>query len=303
MKKAADEKIIETYLRVGSIWKAAEELNMCGQSIHGRLVRLKIQLKYPKFSSLEENILKTEYNKHINDGTMGLLAKQLKRTSHFLCRKAKGLGMTNRHRSKGECHKKFLSVKRKKWYLEHPHPKGMLGKKHSTGALEKISAASVAMHRKQTKAQVMARVEKMMRTKVQRGNSVNQRINVSWRSGWRKIGGRNIFYRSKWEANWARYLQFLKEYGKIKNWEHEPKTFWFKNIKRGVCSYLPDFRVIEPDGTILYHEIKGWMDRRSITKIRRMKKYFPEIGLRVVRGEEYNEICKKLKHIIGGWEL
>ena len=45
------------------------------------------------------------------------------------------------------------------------------------------------------------------------------------------IGGKTIFARSSWEANVAAYLQFLKDNNERKDWEHEPKTFWFLKIK------------------------------------------------------------------------
>ena len=92
---------------------------------------------------------------------------------------------------------------------------------------------------------------------------------ASCKSGWREIGGIRKYYRSRWEANYARYLEFLKVNGEIEKWEHEPETFWFEGIKRGVMSYLPDFRVTEKNGDIVFHEVKGWMDARSITKIKR----------------------------------
>ena len=68
--------------------------------------------------------------------------------------------------------------------------------------------------------------------------------NNKWQPGWREIGGKRKYFRSKWESNYARYLQFLKEHKQIEDWHHECETFWFEGIKRGVCSYLPDFKVI-----------------------------------------------------------
>ena len=84
-----------------------------------------------------------------------------------------------------------------------------------------------------------------------------------WKSGWRTIGGQRGYYRSRWEANYARYLEWLRVRGDIKYWSHEKDTFWFEKIKRGVRSYLPDFRVTEINGDVVYHEVKGWMDRRT----------------------------------------
>ncbi len=51
--------------------------------------------------------------------------------------------------------------------------------------------------------------------------------------------------RSTWEMNYAHYLDWLKKKKEIKKWEYEPDTFWFKNIRRGTCSYLPDFKIYQ----------------------------------------------------------
>lgn len=95
------------------------------------------------------------------------------------------------------------------------------------------------------------------------------------KAGWKTIAEREIYFRSSWEVRIAEYLQFLKEREEIKEWEHEPQTFWFEGIKRGVCSYKPDFKVIKKDGSHFWVEVKGYMDAKSRTKIKRFKKYFP----------------------------
>ncbi len=129
-----------------------------------------------------------------------------------------------------------------------------------------------------------------------------RRTNVPWKAAWREIGDKRIYARSKWEANYARYLEFLKKNGNIIEWEHEPETFWFEKIKRGVRSYLPDFMVTELDGSIVYHEVKGWMDARSKTKINRMKKYYPRVALRVIEAKSYTALAKQLSGLINDWE-
>lgn len=122
------------------------------------------------------------------------------------------------------------------------------------------------------------------------------------KQGWREIGGYRKYYRSRWEANYARYLEWLKQLGEIKEWLHEPETFWFENIKRGVRSYLPDFKVTNNNGDIEYHEVKGWMDDRSKTKLKRMKKYYPHIKMVLIQAKQYKEIGKKVSIMISGWE-
>jgi hypothetical protein len=123
-----------------------------------------------------------------------------------------------------------------------------------------------------------------------------------WKAAWYEIGGIRKYYRSRWEANYAKYLQWLLENKEIQKWEHEPQTFWFEGIKRGVMSYLPDFRVTENDGSIAYHEVKGWMDDRSKTKIKRMAKYYPNVKLIVIDSKTYKSLEKKAKLLVKDWE-
>ena len=106
------------------------------------------------------------------------------------------------------------------------------------------------------------------------------RVNVAVQ-GWRDIGGQRNFYRSKMEMNFARFLQFMKDNGSIKHWEYECDTFYFP-VNRGINNYKPDFLAIEMDGRKVYYEVKGYMDRASITKLKRMEKYHPEIELIVI---------------------
>lgn len=110
------------------------------------------------------------------------------------------------------------------------------------------------------------------------------------KSGWRDIGDKRIYFRSELEARVARHLHLLKEKGLIKDWEHEPQTFWFLDIKRGTRSYLPDFKVHRIDGTHYWIEAKGYMDSKSKTKIKRFNKYYPNEELRIIKREDLLKI-------------
>jgi len=114
---------------------------------------------------------------------------------------------------------------------------------------------------------------------------------------------KGTYFRSQWEANYARYLMFLMDKGSIQRWEYEPETFWFDKIKRGVRSYLPDFKVWETiDSEPYYVEVKGYMDSKSKTKLKRMAIYYPAIRLELVDRKKYFEIKNKLSSIIKNWE-
>jgi hypothetical protein len=131
---------------------------------------------------------------------------------------------------------------------------------------------------------------------------IKPKSKAKFKQGWREFGGRRIFFRSQWEANYGKYLEWQKERGMIKEWEHEPLTFWFEGIKRGCVTYLPDFKVTNNDGTHEWMEVKGHMDAKSKTKINRFRKFFPQEKLRLIDAKWYKANRQKLSLIIPGWE-
>lgn len=197
---------------------------------------------------------------------------------------------------------KRRGIKRPEMWLKNQHPRGMAGKKHTDECKKLIGKKSEEMWFKMSAKEKQARNVKIAKTREKNGIYALPRTGVTWKGGWREIGGINKYYRSRWEANYARYLQWLKERGEIISWAHEPKIFWFEGIKRGTVSYLPDFCVIEKTGKEEYHEVKGWMDARSITKIKRMAKYYPDVKLIVIDKKAYEDIRKTMSSLIKDWE-
>lgn len=195
-----------------------------------------------------------------------------------------------------------LGTSTKERHAKNGHPRGMLGKTHSENARAKMSVAGQARSSRETEEQKSVRSLKMLKTKAANGTMARQRPETTWKAGWRPIGGQRCYFRSRWEANYARYLQFLVDKKQIIKWEHEPETFWFEDIKRGCRSYLPDFRVTELSGLVIYHEVKGWMDDRSKTKINRMRIYHPNIKLIIIEKKTYMDIYRKLGNLLDGWE-
>jgi hypothetical protein len=119
--------------------------------------------------------------------------------------------------------------------------------------------------------------------------------------GWFSVGGREMFFKSLWEKRYCLYLELLKRNGKIKEWWYEPDQFVFDRIKKGTKGYLPDFKVLFNSGAIEYIEIKGYMDKKSATKIKRMRIYHPGIKLRIIGKEWFNENGAVLKSVIKDW--
>jgi len=130
------------------------------------------------------------------------------------------------------------------------------------------------------------------------------------------IGGKrtdlnNMYFRSKVEANIARFFNFTNI-----EWQYEPKEFFFDGIRKGSVSYKPDFYLPMKGEWI---EVKGWFDSKSITKLKRFKKYYPaefkKLTL-IVQSKKsytialqldmpclrYEEIEKKVGRLIKNWE-
>ena len=66
-------------------------------------------------------------------------------------------------------------------------------------------------------------------------------------------------------------------------------------------SYKPDFLVIESNGNETFYEIKGWMDPKSKTKIKRMAKYHESVKLIVIDAKAYKRLSIQVRGLIPGW--
>lgn len=102
------------------------------------------------------------------------------------------------------------------------------------------------------------------------------------------------YFRSIWEANYARYLNYMG----IK-WEYEPQTFFFTGVTRGTMSYLPDFYLTNEK---IYVEVKGWMRPTDRTKLKRMAKYHPEIDIVLLDKPAYLKLERQVSHKVPDWE-
>ena len=119
---------------------------------------------------------------------------------------------------------------------------------------------------------------------------------TAYKQFWATIGDKEpIYFRSSWEYYYAIFLEKLRQEGKIIDWKHEPKCFWFDGIKRGVRSYLPDFCVIHLTHKEEWCEVKGYYDSKSQTKMKRMAKYHPEVNIRLVGADWFKQNLKSCK--------
>ena len=314
----AIDEVYSEYLKSGSVHKTGDKYGVCGETIRKWINKSGRVLNRPKWEGEDIEKIKSAYSKEegvdIKD-----LANSLNRTHAAVACKAEEIGVTAsrgcqiRTKSykkaiskaqlkrfegeqgkleKAKCSEYFI-----KWHSENEHPRGMLGKHHSSESKFAISKAHMG------KVIPRERVIRQMKTKLKKyGTLCNARPKASWKASWQEIGGKRKYFRSRWESNYAKYLQFQKENGLIKEWHHECETFWFDGIKRGCVSYLPDFKVETNDGNHEFHEVKGWMDSASKTKIKRMAKYYPKIILKVFDSVWYRANSPKLSMIIKDWE-
>lgn len=301
-----------------SIADIANRIGRTKAAVRNRVMRLGIS-KRELWTPEEEAQLRDLYEQAGSDGPLALtaFAASVGRCKSNVSRKARELGLgTNASRRKVDQRKvrvpKFsskaelsahVSARQKQWIQENGHPRGMAGKSHSATAKAAISKASKTYHLAETEDMREERLKKAAATRVKNSYAPPQVARGSWRAGWREIGGKRNYYRSRWEANYARYLQWLKEMRQIRDWEHEPKTFWFEAVRRGVRSYKPDFLVTENNGSQAWHEVKGWMDSRSRTTLARMKKYHPEERVILIDQKGYAAIGRKVSSLVPGWEV
>ena len=71
-------------------------------------------------------------------------------------------------------------------------------------------------------------------------------------------------YASKWEMQYAAYLDLRKTVGQVKDWQYEPDTL----VCAGGTKYTPDFRVTYPDDAREYHEVKGFWRTQDKVRMR-----------------------------------
>lgn len=305
-QKATDEQIITAYNKHGSVWGAAKDLLMCGQSVHERLVKLGITLREDEFTEDQIVLITRFYTERAltrrGDFSLDDLAKLIGKDKTNICRKAKRLGLTDikRKLSKDMCD--AISERNKEWIKVNGHPKGMLGKTHSDEYKKEFAERVKTMWKTNIEFISGRAILKGMKTRHKNGTLIKDVPRGSWKGGIRKIGDTEKYFRSSWEANYARILELLKQENKIHNWEHEPDTYWFEHIARGARSYTPDFKIWVNDKEFFYVEIKGWMDQTSKTKLERFGRYYPEYYLELIESDGIKKLKKEYKSLVDVWE-
>ena len=232
-----------------------------------------------RFTKSEERLLEERYGEGAVDCVA--LGEELGRDSQAIRSKAWRMGLSDLHRPKTEKHKEVLS-------------------KRSKEAMNGWGDPNSWMHSEENKQ----RLSDLMLTRTiemhQRGEKWEKGCGTGNRG--KREDLESIYFQSSWEANYARYLNFLVSTGEIEGWEYEPDLFVFGEIKRGARSYLPDFKVYHVDGRIEYYEVKGRMFPKSKLKFKYMAKYYPDVKEKLIDRDAYRAIKQRMSSVINTWE-
>lgn len=302
-----EDRILKSLYLTHSRQEIADLLGRTHGSVRKRCWVLGLNSKHPAVQEEVKKIINDWYADR--DGlqrselSIDELAAKVGMDKSNVSRLARKMGLTSSHRPLGPAERRKIGDKAKQRLAAGDHPRGMAGKKHSEKAKQQMSKNSYAASQPLEDRQ--ARGRKAAQTRVEKygtgnpsmlGRNAYSRAKRGRRSD---LGGQ--FFRSAWEANYARYLNFLVRNGEIVTWEYEPKTFVFHGVERGALTYTPDFKVIEHDGSYKWHEVKGWMDAKSKAKLKRMAKFYPEEEIVIIGAEEYRSLSQ-WSRLIEGWE-
>ena len=300
------DEAIYAYEGVGEVKAAARSLGIC----KNRLCKILNEAGHPlrrltTTQAVRDRIHAYYTETPATDFDLDELAAELNRHKANVSRIARGMGLTDQGRPLRPESRAQQAVALSETWRREGHPRGFNGRKHTGETLEKVSAAGKKAwaHMKATRTgnfsdeNRQATSDRMSKVRA----AAPAESAYSRCKGGRRPDVGPMYFRSAWEANYARYLNWLQGRGEIDRWEYEPETFWFEAIKRGVRSYKPDFRIFEK-GTSYFVEVKGWMDAKSRTKLRRMKKYHPGVEVRLFGSKDYASLKSKLSRVIPGWE-
>ena len=298
--------LADAYEQTGNVHKAAALVGISHSVAHRALTKAGLMRPVNKLRPDEIERIRVAYEATTgNPIDLKALSAEMGRTRAVISRAASEMGLSAPARPKAPHHAAALKAGNAAMNARGDHPKGFAGGSHTVTAKETIS-------QKSRDAWLVAKTFNigLMSEEQQQRRSDQATARMALSTGEnaysRAKGGRRadigpMYFRSAWEANYARYLNWLLERGEIDGWEYEPETFWFDAIKRGVRSYKPDFRISEK-GKSYFVEVKGWMDPKSRTKLRRMKKYHPTVEVRLVDAKQYESIKRAVSRLIPSWE-
>lgn len=307
-ERVTTEAIVEAYGRHGSVWAAAAELGVSGQTVSRRMKAVGHPTNKRWISDADRERIRTFYETTPPDQfDLEPLAIELGRSRQTICKEAGQMGLTSYRRTASAKKTENTKAVRAGWWSRNPHPRGMAGKKHTPATLEILSEASRKNWNTWKTFEIgpgapQAVAERRRRLAAGRLLMTAENTYSRCRGGRREDLG-DTYFRSSWEANYARYLNQLIRLKVVERWDYEPEKFWFDGVRSGTTNYTPDFRVFYVgDPRPEYVELKGFVTPKDRTKWRRMKKYHPRIKLVVITEKEYYATARKWSSSIPNWE-
>lgn len=246
-------------------------------------------------------------HEHSESLDLGTLSRLIGKSVITIQKWAKQMGLTRMGRPHSAAVRAQQSERIKAWLASHDHPRGAQGITHSEETRQRIGERARAawadpaskLNSQEHRERLSENAIKHVVPRLQKGESMYSRAAHGKRAD---LDGR--YFRSRWEANYARYLRLLQSQGNITAWDYECQTFWFEGIKRGTRSYTPDFKVTLPDGRHEWHEVKGWMDPKSKTRLERMRRYYPAERVVLIEAAWFREARRTgLPALLPGWEV
>lgn len=100
-------------------------------------------------------------------------------------------------------------------------------------------------------------------------------------------------FASKAERDFANYLD-----NAYIQWQYEPESFqWIPPRKK----YTPDFKILRKNGSYFFVEFKGYLRPTDRTKMREIKKQYPDLDIRFVFMRANKKLYKGSKTTYAEW--
>ena len=279
-----------------TVKELANKLNRTEPAIRNRKCKLGVKRGNCKpFTDEEKEIIKKWYTKDtgVDLENLSLL---LNRPKTSISKIAKEMGLTqygNYTREQREIRSKNL----KNVITSIEHPRGMLNKHHSDKTKQYLSIIHKVIAVNTPKEILHERAMKAIQTRKENGIPFNTTSNAYSRTkGGKRIDLNNQYFRSSWEANIARILNYEDI-----EWKYEYKRFYFEDESEHILSYQPDFYLPQFNKWI---EVKGWMDEKSKIRLEKFAKEYQEenINLIIIDEEFYNALSEEFRFVIQYWE-
>ena len=192
-----------------------------------------------------------------------------------------------------------LCVDKHKW-VANTHPRGALGMKHTEQTKQKIAQQTKErMLDPDTKEKSISAMHCGRAEQIKSGGLSNNTYTRG--RGGKRNDLNEMYFRSSWEANYARVLNQMILEGKIVSWLYEPKVFDISTNNLQMV-YIPDFLLEFPDGKKEWHEVKGWLTEKSKIKLTQFAGLYPDEILILIDSKAYQVIAKQYKNNLLGWE-